>query len=165
MTFDYIISKRNTFKGLVVDTNLLLLLMVGLYDHTAIGKVKRTEKFSQDDFQKLTRLLNHFKTNFIINTNILTELCNLTESFNNKTEQRFFAFIKSAIVDWKEEVKSASETLKEDEKVFFKFGMTDASIFQLAKEQALVVTDDLKLYHYLSTQNFYTLNYTNLMIL
>ena len=60
MTLEYILAKRNKFKGLLIDTNLLLLLLVGLFDQDEIGKVKRTEKFTIEDFEKLKNLLTRY---------------------------------------------------------------------------------------------------------
>jgi len=165
MTLDYILSKRDKFNGLLIDTNLLLLLLVGLFDENEIGKVKRTEKYTVADFNKLKNLLNHFQTNFLINTNILTELCNLSDSFNNKTDLKFFIFLESIIKTWNEDVQKSSDIIQKDKSAFYKFGMTDASISQLAEQNTLVVTDDLKLYHYLSSKNYNALNYSNLMVL
>ncbi len=36
--------------GLLIDTNILLMLVVGSYDRSRIGTFKRTEQYTEDDF-------------------------------------------------------------------------------------------------------------------
>ena len=48
-------------KNLLIDSNLLLLLFVGLNDRTRIAKFKRTAQFTVDDFECLIDYVQGFK--------------------------------------------------------------------------------------------------------
>ena len=48
-------------EGLLIDSNLLLLLFVGLHDRTRIEKYKRTAKFTVEDFKLLLAFVRRFK--------------------------------------------------------------------------------------------------------
>jgi hypothetical protein len=48
-------------KGILIDTNLLLLLLVGFYDENLIAKFKRTSKYSKEDFQIIRNFILHFE--------------------------------------------------------------------------------------------------------
>ena len=45
---------------LVIDTNLLLLLMVGQTDQAAIRRSGRTENFKDEDFDNVTKIAEFF---------------------------------------------------------------------------------------------------------
>lgn len=64
-------------KGILVDTNVLLLYLMGKYDHTRIKKFPRTEKFSERDFEILSDILQPFQK-VVTTPNILTEVSNLS---------------------------------------------------------------------------------------
>ena len=55
MTIEYILSKK--FKGVVVDSNLLVLLLIGLFDYDQIEKNRRLNNFEKGDFDKLVLLI------------------------------------------------------------------------------------------------------------
>ncbi len=63
-------------KGVLVDSNLLLLLFVGLFDPARIKKFKRTGHFSEVDFRLLVNFLAYFDK-AITTPHILTEVSNL----------------------------------------------------------------------------------------
>ena len=48
-------------KGLLVDTNLLVLYAVGLVNPDRISTFKRTRKYSKDDFELLLRVLAEYR--------------------------------------------------------------------------------------------------------
>ena len=79
------------FDGIVVDTNLLLLLLVGLYDKSLIKDFKRTQKYDIDDFDRLRIVIYYCKNRIYTTPNILTEITNLTDSIN--ADGAFFEFI------------------------------------------------------------------------
>lgn len=63
--------------AVLVDTNILLLLMVGAADREAIARFKRTkQRFSPDDFDIATGFLRQF-SRIATTASILTETSNL----------------------------------------------------------------------------------------
>jgi len=66
-------------RGLLVETNLLLLYLIGRTNQNQISKFKRTQVFTIEDFDLLGRFMGKFKT-LITTPHVLTELSNLGES-------------------------------------------------------------------------------------
>ena len=62
-------------KGILIDTNLLLLFVVGSCNVKHIGTFKRTKKFIPADFEALRRMLGNFRR-LVTTPNILTEVSN-----------------------------------------------------------------------------------------
>src|SRR5882724_12873595 len=77
--YDLILADKYRKAGVLVDTNLLLLYFVGLYDPTFIPKFKRTDIFTMDDYLVLTLFLKEF-SRVVTTPNILTEV----NSFSNQ---------------------------------------------------------------------------------
>ena len=48
-------------KSLLIDTNLLVVLVVGLTDQNQIGKHKRTQAYTQEDFLVLYSTLESYQ--------------------------------------------------------------------------------------------------------
>jgi len=61
-------------RGILVDTNILLLYYVGLYDPLLIPKFKRTIMFTIEDFNLLLMLFNRFNKIDVINFNHIRAL-------------------------------------------------------------------------------------------
>lgn len=62
-------------NGILLDTNVLLLYLVGSIDPQNVGRFKRTAKYDENDFRILSNLVNLFKTN-VTTPHILTEASN-----------------------------------------------------------------------------------------
>lgn len=69
-------------EGVVADTNLLLLYVVGAHDPERIGRFPRTDTYTEDDFDLLERLLGYFET-AVTTPPILTEVSNLLGQLPN----------------------------------------------------------------------------------
>ncbi len=63
-------------QGLLIDSNLLLLLFVGQYDPTRIQKFKRTDQFTVGDYELLADYVEQFRE-LVTTPSILTEVSNL----------------------------------------------------------------------------------------
>ncbi|NEO58058.1 MAG: hypothetical protein F6K54_36400 [Okeania sp. SIO3B5] len=67
--------KKYRSKGILVDTNILLLWFVGKVNEKRISQFNRTEKFLPEHYQLLDRLLKFAK--IVTTPNILTEINSL----------------------------------------------------------------------------------------
>lgn len=159
------IPPRERIKGIVIDTNLLLLLLAGLYDQTQLNKAKVVRKYSNEDFQTLINVVAYYDRQITLTPNILTEVCNLSDKLNEETNHQFFPFVESFLVKQTEFTEPSLETIKKDNTCFYKFGIADTSIGNLAINKFLVITDDLKLYHYLNSKGLDAINYNHLRLL
>ena len=63
-------------NGLLIDSNLFLLWVVGSTNESRIARFNRTQKYSVEDF-RLLRILVHEFQEVVTSPHILTELSNL----------------------------------------------------------------------------------------
>lgn len=144
-------------KGILLDTNILLLWIVGLFDRNYIEKFKRTaDRFTVDDFDLISQLLGHFQVK-VTTTSILTEVSNLSGQINGKFKADYFDTFAKVIKSENEHLISSSDICDLPE--FKIFGLTDSAITSIAKDNYLVFTDDLPLYQYLSNLKVDVINF------
>ncbi len=92
---DYYIEllKKYYSKGILIDTNLLLIFIIGMCDKNYIATFKRTKTFSSEDYDILFHILQPF-CKIITTPNILTEVSNhlgfLEESLKQKVLKTYF---------------------------------------------------------------------------
>jgi hypothetical protein len=150
---------RNRNKGALIDTNLLLLLFVGSVRRELIGNFKRVNKFAVEDYDTLFNVVNYFGKVFTT-PNILTEVSNLAGQLSGTDRDDCFQNFSKTLT-LLEETYIPSKSVAESGS-FKKFGITDAGIAQFAVDHHLVITDDLPLYHFLTTSGYDALNFYHL---
>lgn len=149
-------------KGVVVDSNLMVLYIVGIFDLSLIERHNKTKAYTKEDFLVLYRLLENF--NAILTTpNILTETSNLTETGDQDFKNRFFSKFAESIGSFDERHIKSIDLTKENG--FKKFGLADSSVTKLASEGHLILTDDLKLSAYLSNKDMPVINFNHIRTL
>jgi hypothetical protein len=74
---------RYSGNGVVLDTNILLLHIVGALDPGLLIKIKRTSQFDSGDHALLINLIS-LLPKVIVTPGILAESCNLLDSANAK---------------------------------------------------------------------------------
>jgi hypothetical protein len=137
--------RKHASTGVVVDSNLLVLYLVGRVNRRRITRFKRTRAYSEEDFEVLAGFLRSFRKRFATPT-VWAEVSNLTD------------------LDWPELAKMRRIMREEMEltieeyrpsrdlagyPVFATLGVTDASISDLSERGLLVLTDDLDLHVWL----------------
>lgn len=148
-------------KGVVVDTNILLLYFVGMTNRERIARFNRTQSFLPDDYDTLVRILSYF-SRIITTPNILTEVNSLANQLGEPERTQCFTIFAQGISVF-EECYLESKTVVTDQR-FARFGLTDCGILNIARGQHLVLTDDLKLANYLQQQGIDTINFNNIRI-
>jgi hypothetical protein len=151
--------KKYSRQGVVMDTNVLLLYAIGTYDVAQIEKFKRTQSFTSIDFGYLLEFLEQFDC-LLTTPNLLTELTNLTEGFNEQTKHQFFKSLSQQIQLFSEQHFESSTLSKTP--VFQKFGLADTTLSELGKQKHLILSDDLRLTHFLHTQKNDCLNFNHI---
>ena len=135
-------------KGVLIDTNLLLVLLVGNINPRWVGKLGKTEKYNTEDYEKIRDALAQFRC-FITTPQVLTETGNLlkrncpnTNTFLDLSlELRRFVFSKAT-----RETRGLSMRIM-DHPAFVDFGYADAAILHAAAGKYLVFTDDGPLFN------------------
>ncbi|MCY7376044.1 MAG: hypothetical protein LH472_08750 [Pyrinomonadaceae bacterium] len=147
-------------KGLLVDTNILLLWIIGSVDRNFIEKFKRTaDRFTAADFDLIHQILGQFQIK-VTTTSILTEVSNLMGQLKGKYKEDYFSAFAKVITLVDENLVKSSEICILPE--FNKFGLTDSAITKIARDNYLVLTDDLPLYHYLSNLKIDVINFNHI---
>jgi rRNA-processing protein FCF1 len=143
-------------KGLIIDTNLLLLYIVGSLDPNLIRKHKRTSQFGIEDFRLLDDFLGQFER-FVTTPNVLTEVSNLLSQIGDEVATRLRIRLRALIEIFQEEYIASTEAAGAEE--FQRLGLTDAAILLLSKEDLLVLTDDIHLYLALQRRGIEAVNF------
>lgn len=127
----------------LLDTNLLVLLIVGSASRRYIGVHKRTRVYSPDDFDRLRRRLDQ-ATGLLTTPNILSEASNLARQIREPARSVIGAvlqrFIASSAETYVESSKAASHPS------YLRLGLTDAAILEAQTDDVVLLTDDLDLY-------------------
>lgn len=148
--------------GVVVDTNILLLLLIGLIDKNLISTFKRLNTFIEEDFETLERFLSNYQNVFTTPT-ILAEVSNLSNSLYGKYQKKLYLILKKFTNQHAKEIYKNINTYNSS-KSFQKFGVTDSNITKVAKDGPLVLTDDFPLAQHLRSRSLSVLNFNNIRI-
>lgn len=146
-------------EGVVVDTNLLLLYVVGVQNPDRINRFSRTDTFTTDDFDLLDRLLGHFET-IVTTPPILTEVSNLLGQLPNQPRRACMRLFRELIPELDEIHRASGEVC--DHPYFIQFRLTDTGIADVSADSHLIVTDDLQLYHRLANDRQAVINFNHL---
>ncbi len=146
-------------KGILVDTNILLLWFVGTVNRSRISKFNRTEKFIPEDYDTLLQILSFFQK-IVTTPNILTEVNSLLNQLGEPERSQCLAIFAQGIARLDEFYLESINVANADN--FAKFGLTDCGIVNLSRNQYLVLTDDLKLANYLQREGIDTINFNNI---
>jgi hypothetical protein len=148
-------------KGILIDTNLLLLYFIGKFDPSQIPKFKRTAKFTTDDFRTLVSVFKQF--NKIVTTpNILTEVSNLSNQLPDNLKRGFYSVFAGQVRIFDERHMPSINICAQDH--FIKFGLTDSGIVESASGY-LILTDDFKLANFLENRKFDVINFNHIRFL
>lgn len=151
--------QKHRGTGVFVDSNLLLLWVVGRCDPQAIARFKRTRQFDADDFRVLHEFLGRFRQRFA-SSHVLTEVSNFLGQFAEPLRTDVFRQLRTELL-WTEERTISARDAAEDS-AFESFGLTDAAICRICGEQLLLLTDDLRLARYAESRSISTLNFHHL---
>ncbi|NJL90213.1 MAG: hypothetical protein HC916_10795 [Coleofasciculaceae cyanobacterium SM2_1_6] len=152
-------------KGILVDTNILLLWFIGSVNRQRISQFNRTEKFTPEDYTTLVRVLTSF-SKIITTPNILTEISNLVIKDIKKPElPRCFEELTEVLsteASFKLEEYYIESRIATKVNKISEFSLTDCSILELARDRYLVLTDDSKFAGYLTGSGIDVVNFNNL---
>ncbi len=130
-------------KGVLIDTQLLLVILVGNVEPRLIGKVARTDDYSRSDYERLRDLLGHF-SQFITLSQILTEAGNLlkrncpTQNILLDLSRELALFVHA---ERTREPQSPSRQITHHP-AFCRLGYADAAILTAAAGKYLLLTAD-----------------------
>jgi len=146
-------------SGLLIDTNLLVLFIVGSVNINRIESFKRTQKYSKADYKFLCRVLDAFKPLYTL-AHVMAEVNNLTDLTG--TERSRARYLQQQLLSVLREPAMASAHAATSSH-YERLGLVDAAIATLAREhECAVLTDDLDLYLALSHDGVDVYNFAHL---
>jgi hypothetical protein len=152
----WLIEKHRS-NGALIDTNLLVLLLVGLVNRRRIPQFKRTQNFTSQDFDALAALRNWFGK-LVVTPHVMSQVSDLID-ISGQDLARVRAFFRQ-FVEQAEEFYAPSRELVQDA-LFSRLGLTDAAIATVCSKGILLVTADLDLHLALQRRGADSLNFNH----
>ena len=153
--------KRLRSRHLLIDTNLLLLFVVGSSEPSLIERHKRTCQFTVEDYELLRRVLSQFRS-LVTTPNVLTEVSNLVDQSGAHDPQPLQEFLAAIVGKLEEQYVASRDGCGMEE--FRRLGLADSTIIRLAQDKGdlAVLTDDIHLYLALQRRGLETVNFNHL---
>jgi rRNA-processing protein FCF1 len=155
---------RYAGKGVLLDSNLLLVLLSGALGIDRFKRFKRVSNYTIQDYELLVRLIQSF-TILVTTPHILTEVSNLANSLPEPYKHDWYsnlaAFVRSegeptGVMERWTPARQLAATAE-----FAGFGITDSALTELAPE-VLVITADYRLSGTLRSRGVSVLNFVDL---
>ncbi len=138
-------------KGVFVDSEILILFIVGSKDPNLIRNFGRTAKFDENDFILVSKFVDFFDLK-ITSSHILTEVSDLLgESID-------FQLILETYINLAEEKFLPSKKVAKSDS-FLQFGLADSAIIEISYNSHLIFTADNRFYGYLSNMGIDAVNF------
>jgi len=150
-----------TNRALLLDTNLLVLFVVGNASREFVAKHKRTTNFAAEDFDLLTEMANQVNS-LIVLPNTLAETSNLlAHAGNERMKEQVFDVFRRLIPKLFEIFVPSTDACSIKE--FQRLGLTDAAILHCLREGGRhLLTADLPLWHAATSLGFSATNFNHL---
>lgn len=145
--------------SVLIDTNLLLLLIVGLYDKKLISVHRRTRNFLPEDFDLLVESINGYKILWVT-SHCLAEVSNLIRHTHEDQAEKLMACFSSFVAKAKESHIPKEIIFKND--ISTMIGVTDTGLIIKSKRVSCVFTADLELYLEILRRGYKAVNFNNL---
>jgi rRNA-processing protein FCF1 len=130
---------------ILIDTNALIVLVIGLMDTRLISKHKRTSIYEQQDFDDMVSVIGRLDR-LIVLPNVWTEVDNLLNNFGGDHK---YQYILRTIETMKLSSEKFVESIKGAEShAFYDLGLTDSLLLEIAAECDLLITSDSSLSDY-----------------
>jgi hypothetical protein len=149
-------------KGLLIDSNLALLYLVGSHDLRLVGdgKYNKLSKYVIEDYELLVRLKRVFKK-AVTTPHVLTEVSNLTNDLPEQTKAACLKKFYETFVEIEELTIPSLEAALRPE--FHFLGLTDSAL-ALVSHRYLIVTDDARLVKKMNESGLEALNFNHLRL-
>lgn len=130
---------------ILVDSNALIVLLIGLIDPKLFKTHKTTSIYDEADFRELLYVIGDLEQ-IVVLPNIWTEVDNLLNSFSGNYRHQYINIVTKLIKETSEnyiESKTGTECHS-----FYDLGLTDSLVLEQAKSCKLLITSDSKLSDY-----------------
>lgn len=152
---------KHAARGVLVDTNVLVLLLVGTLDPSLIARHKRTRQYTVDDFGVLENFVARFHR-VVATPHVLAEAGNLGGQIGEPARSDFFRLLALSLNEIHEEAVESRRVSEIDRHLFPRLGLTDSLTLVAARRDFLVLSDDLELVTELASAEAEVVNFTHL---
>ena len=128
------------FDEAFIDTNLLVLLVVGSVDRELVDTHPRTQRFTPEDYDRLAEIIGALKR-VLVTPNTLTETSNLLKQPRDKQAIDRLRML----IEVSEEVVIASATAARN-RAFTWLGLADTALLEVVSAKRPLITVDLELF-------------------
>ena len=139
----------------LLDTNLLLLALVGEVAPERLGKAKRVRQFIFDHFDALRDELKHCSAH-VTSPHILAEASKLIGSGDQLIIDGLDQALASYILDVEEVYRPARDMV--GDAGFWRVGLTDTVLLRMASDRVVLFTDDHALFGMASARGVEVVN-------
>ena len=130
-------------NGILLDTELLLLLSVGVFKSSLIEKSKITNKYSVNDFKMLANIAIQYKPLYV-SPQVLAEFSNHSDRLGSSVIREFYKSIEKILKEQFEVYIPKDVIIEED--YLSALGFADVSMLKVCEEKGCVLfTADLQL--------------------
>jgi hypothetical protein len=141
-------------QGIIVDTNILILFLIGSYDPSFIESCdvlnNNNKTYTIKDFELLKKIFKYFKK-VVITPQIIAELSNLsiTKGVHGDKLLPYLKTVIKFLQDAEEHHQKLDCLFGMELSVISRYGFTDMTIFELSKQTKMpILTDELPFYTY-----------------
>lgn len=148
-----------TACSILLDTNLLVLYLVGTASREYIPRHKRLQAFTVDDYDLLLTRISR-ALSVLVTPNTLTETSNLAAYIGEPAKVAVFQVLRSVIAVSEEKYIPSQTAAGREE--FIRLGLTDAAIIEAALQEVVILTADLNLYLAAMSHGIQAINFNHL---
>lgn len=127
---------------ILIDSNALILLILGLINQDLIAKHKTTSIYTKKDFEDLLIVIKDLN-NLVVLPNIWTEVDNLLNRLSGNYKWPYIEKLKALVSQASEQYLESELGINSD--YFISVGLTDSLILELGKKCDLLITADSSL--------------------
>lgn len=143
---------------ILLDTNLLVLFVVGTASRGYIEKHKRLTEFAVEDYDALLKIISAASA-VLVTPNTLTETSNLAAHIGEPARSHVFKVLRSVVASSEETYVPSRKASEREE--FVRLGLTDASLIETSTNETTVLTTDLDLYLAVLTKGASAINFNH----
>lgn len=146
-------------KKVVLDTNLSVLLCVGLTKRSYIARHKKLQAYTEADYDLLAENIEN-AAEIVISPNIATETSNLTRQIGDPAKTEISQTLAKILREWREVYFPSSEAAVRTEYKWL--GLTDAAILGTMKKDMVLLTADHLLHVAAADADIEVINFNHL---
>ncbi len=150
-----------TVASVILDSNLLLLFVVGSASRGYIAKHKRLKTFDSSDFDLLLEQLSVAST-IVLTPNTLTETSNLIDHIGEPARSHIYETLRNLLLLPESEERYVASKRATAVPELARLGLTDCALLDLCAEGLPLITADLSLFLAAVSRGAKALNFNHL---